>query len=77
MFWVTCGGGTGFILLASILLIGLKTPESEVRVAIVGKYTELSDSYKSLNEALIHGGFANRVKVDIRFVESEILSKMV
>jgi CTP synthase len=53
----------------------VKNPESEVRVAIVGKYTELSDSYKSLNEALIHGGIANRVKVDIRFVESEIFEQ--
>ncbi len=50
----------------------IKNPESEVRVAIVGKYTELSDSYKSLNEALIHGGIANRVKVKLEFVESEI-----
>lgn len=53
----------------------IKNPESEVRVAIVGKYTELSDSYKSLNEALIHGGIANRVKVKLKFVESEIFEK--
>lgn len=49
----------------------IKNPESEVRVAVVGKYTELSDSYKSLNEALIHGGIANRVKVKLKFIESE------
>ncbi|MDY0028571.1 MAG: CTP synthase [Pseudobdellovibrionaceae bacterium] len=53
----------------------IKNPESEVKVAIVGKYTELSDSYKSLNEALTHGGIANRVKVKLKFVESEIFEK--
>ncbi len=53
----------------------IKNPESTVKVAIVGKYTELSDSYKSLNEALIHGGIANRVKVQLKFIESEIFEK--
>ncbi|HNQ92198.1 MAG TPA: CTP synthase [Alphaproteobacteria bacterium] len=53
----------------------VKNPESEVKVAIVGKYTELSDSYKSLNEALVHGGIANRVKVKLKFVESEIFEQ--
>ena len=42
-------------------------------LTIVGKYVELEDSYKSLNEALIHGGFANNVKVNFRWVESEDL----
>jgi CTP synthase len=50
----------------------IKNPEAEVKIAIVGKYTELSDSYKSLNEALIHGGIANRVKVKLEFIESEV-----
>lgn len=50
----------------------IKHPESEVKIAVVGKYTELSDSYKSLNEALIHGGIANRVKVKLDFIEAEI-----
>lgn len=50
----------------------VKNPESEVKIAIVGKYTELSDSYKSLNEALVHGGIANRVKVKLEFIESEV-----
>lgn len=50
----------------------VKNPESEVKIAIVGKYTELSDSYKSLNEALVHGGIANRVRVHLKFIESEI-----
>lgn len=48
----------------------IKNPEGEVTIALVGKYTNLADSYKSLNESLIHGGIANRVKVHIKFVES-------
>jgi CTP synthase len=48
----------------------IKNPEGEVTIALVGKYTNLADSYKSLNEALIHGGIANRSKVKIKFVES-------
>ncbi len=49
----------------------IKNPDSHVKIAIVGKYTNLTDSYKSLNEALIHGGIANRVKVDLKFIEAE------
>ncbi|MGH1403228.1 MAG: CTP synthase [Alphaproteobacteria bacterium] len=45
-------------------------PEGEVTIAIVGKYTNLADSYKSLNEALVHGGIANKVKVKLKFMES-------
>ncbi len=47
-------------------------PEGEVRVAIVGKYTQLEDAYKSIAEALTHGGMANRVKVKIDWVDAEI-----
>jgi CTP synthase len=47
-------------------------PEGEVKVAIVGKYTQLGDAYKSINEALTHGGIANRVKVEVEWVDSEI-----
>ncbi len=50
----------------------VKEPEGTVKIAVVGKYTNLTDSYKSLNEALIHGGIANNVKVEIEFFESEI-----
>ena len=50
----------------------IKEPEGEVRIAIVGKYTELADSYKSLNEALQHGGIANFVKVKLEFIESSV-----
>jgi len=46
-------------------------PEGEVKVAIVGKYTQLEDAYKSIAEALIHGGMANRVKVKIEWVDAE------
>jgi len=49
----------------------VKEPESTVRIAIVGKYTELADSYKSLNEALAHGGIANNAKVDLKFIDAE------
>jgi CTP synthase len=48
----------------------IKNPEGQVTIALVGKYTNLADSYKSLNEALIHGGIANKTKVRIKFVES-------
>ncbi|PCJ99725.1 MAG: CTP synthetase [Zetaproteobacteria bacterium] len=50
----------------------IKEPEGEVTIAIVGKYTNLADSYKSLNEALIHGGIANKIKVNLKFIEAEI-----
>ncbi|MBV7256531.1 CTP synthase [Pacificimonas sp. WHA3] len=46
--------------------------EGEVTIGIVGKYTGLQDAYKSLQEALVHGGFANRVKVHIRWLDSEL-----
>jgi CTP synthase len=49
----------------------IATPEGEVTIAIVGKYTGLKDAYKSLNEALVHGGIANHVRVNIRWIESE------
>ncbi len=48
----------------------VKEPEGSVDIAVVGKYTNLTDSYKSLNEALVHGGIANNVKVNLRFIES-------
>ena len=49
-------------------------PEKEVNVAFVGKYTELKDSYKSINEALEHAGIKNKTKVNINFVEAENLT---
>jgi CTP synthase len=52
-----------------------RQPEGTVRIAVVGKYTNLLDSYKSLAEALTHGGIANRVKVQLDWVDSEIFEQ--
>ena len=49
-----------------------RNPESEVGIAVVGKYTDLLDSYKSLAEALAHGGIANQVKVRLDWVDSQV-----
>ena len=49
------------------------TPEGEVAIAVVGKYTGLRDAYKSLFEALTHGGVANRVRVDTRWIQADDL----
>jgi CTP synthase len=57
----------------SELVDTVKSPEASVTIGIVGKYVELEDSYKSLNEALVHGGIANKLRVQIRWVESEDL----
>jgi CTP synthase len=50
----------------------VRGPEGAVRIAVVGKYTNLLDSYKSLAEALAHGGIANRVRVQLDWVDSQI-----
>jgi CTP synthase len=47
-------------------------PEGEVTIGVVGKYVGLPDAYKSLNEALVHGGLANRAKVHIRWLDAEL-----
>jgi len=49
----------------------IANPDGEVTVAVVGKYTGLKDAYKSLNEALVHGGIANRVRVNLQWIASE------
>ena len=49
----------------------LSNPDGEVKIAVVGKYTVLPDAYKSITEALVHGGIANKVKVRLRWVEAE------
>ncbi|MDP1910630.1 MAG: CTP synthase, partial [Hyphomicrobium sp.] len=54
---------------------GVDTPEGDVTIAVVGKYTGLKDAYKSLIEALVHGGIANRVRVKIEWIESEIFER--
>jgi CTP synthase len=53
----------------------LDNPEGEVTVGVVGKYVGLPDAYKSLREALVHGGIANRVKVNIRWIDAEAFEK--
>jgi CTP synthase len=53
----------------------IRNPKGEVTIGIIGKYVSFEDSYKSLNEALTHGGFGNDVKVVRRWVESEDLEK--
>ncbi|MGM0654223.1 MAG: CTP synthase [Thermodesulfobacteriota bacterium] len=53
----------------------LKNPRHNVTIAIVGKYVDLTESYKSLNEALTHGGISNETKVNLKFVDSSSLTK--
>jgi len=53
----------------------IKHPDEEITVGMVGKYVELTESYKSLNEALAHGGISNKCRVDIRFIDSEELEQ--
>ncbi len=53
----------------------IKNPSDEITIHVVGKYTGYEDSYKSLNEALYHGGFANRTRINIQWVESEALEQ--
>src|SRR4026209_1260207 len=53
----------------------IKSPAGEITIHVVGKYVGYEDSYKSLNEALYHGGFPHRVKVNIKWVEAEALEE--
>ncbi|MBK9169287.1 MAG: CTP synthase [Bryobacterales bacterium] len=55
----------------SRMLEDLRSPDDSVSIGLVGKYVEYEDSYKSLKEALIHGGLAHRLKVDIHWIEAE------
>ncbi len=55
------------------ILENIRHPEGEVRIAVVGKYVKLLEAYKSLNEALTHGGIANKYKVKVKWIDSEIL----
>ena len=50
----------------------IRKPEGEVSIAVVGKYTGLQDAYKSLGEALVHGGIANRVRPELHWLDAEI-----
>jgi len=53
----------------------IREPEQEIRIGMVGKYVELADAYKSVNEALIHGGMDNNVRVKIDYIDAESLEK--
>jgi CTP synthase len=57
------------------LVEAIEHPQHEVTIAMVGKYVDLADSYKSLNEALVHAGIHSRSKVNIRYVDSEAVEK--
>ncbi len=58
-----------------VFLGKLKNPTSDVTIALVGKYVELPDAYKSINEAFIHAGAENECKVHLRWISSEQLLK--
>ena len=53
----------------------VKNPEGEVHIAVVGKYMQVKDSYKSLSEALTHGGMANNVRVHMDWIDSEVFER--
>src|SRR5581483_7637666 len=57
-----------------LLVHEVNHPQREVTIAMAGKYTDLSDSYKSLNEALRHAGIHNHARVNIEYVDSETLT---
>ena len=57
------------------MLRRLREADEEIKIAVVGKYVDLTESYKSLNEALYHGGIANDTRVKVRMVESEDVEK--
>ncbi|MGB0341959.1 MAG: CTP synthase [Parvibaculales bacterium] len=57
------------------VLSAVREPEGEVTIAVVGKYTELKDAYKSLIESLQHGGIANNVKVNLEWMDAEIFER--
>ena len=57
------------------LVSRIKNPLDELTIHVVGKYVGYEDSYKSLNEALYHGGFAHRLKVNIKWIEAEALEE--
>ncbi|MEM9145180.1 MAG: CTP synthase [Pseudomonadota bacterium] len=57
------------------VLEAIRKPDGAVRIAIVGKYTQLEDAYKSIAEALTHGGIANRVRVETEWLDSEVFER--
>ncbi len=73
-FALPCDGGPELAAWRRIVDT-VRAPEGEVRIAVVGKYTSLLDSYKSLAEALAHGGIANRVRVTLDWVDSQVFEQ--
>lgn len=59
----------------SEVLNAVQAPEGEATIAIVGKYIELKDAYKSLTEALVHGGIANRVRVNVEWMDAQVFER--
>ena len=57
----------------SDLVERIQNPKDEITLHFVGKYVEYEDSYKSINEALFHGGFRHRLKVKLKYIEAEAL----
>jgi CTP synthase len=57
------------------ICLKIRSPKTEVRIAMVGKYVELADAYKSVNESLIHGGMEHGVRVKIDYIDAESLNK--
>lgn len=54
-----------------------KVQTMTVKIGMVGKYTELNDAYKSINEALLHAGIHTQTKVEIAYIDAELIEKMV
>ena len=67
----TCGRGRPIFRGGRRLIQVLNAPKSSVKIAVVGKYMSLKESYKSLFEALVHGGIANETKVELDCIEAE------
>ncbi|MBQ8436183.1 MAG: CTP synthase [Alphaproteobacteria bacterium] len=71
-FGIDCGKDADLSKWEHIMDV-IKHPEGEVRIAVVGKYTQLLEAYKSIAEALTHGGIANHYKVKVKWIDSELL----
>ena len=57
------------------LLDAVHRPRHTVTIGVVGKYIDLADAYKSLNEALMHAGIATRAKINIRYIDAEDIER--
>ncbi len=73
-FGIECDGDPDLSKWEKIVDI-IRHPAGEVKIAVVGKYMQLLEAYKSIHEALVHGGIANKYKVKIKWVDSELLEK--